>query len=207
MVAANCRVPTKLAVSGAERDNTHLARNWRHLPLRAPMSDHEWEYRVRALRMRPRFRRRVTLSPDEVMERFEECLNSADCPYVTQFHEHQVEITVPDKDQHFWSPYLNLLVEPDDSGAELDGRFGPNISVWTMFVAAYAVLGISGGVGLMMGFSQMSLGQPTTGFGVALGCLVAIAAVYGIAMIGQRLAGPQMDEIRSFVEQRFPRDP
>lgn len=167
------------------------------------MSDQQWEYRIRALRMRPRFRKKVSLSPDEVMARFESCFDSSDCPYVSQFHEYQVEITVPDDRQHFWSPYLNLLIEPDGDGAELDGRFGPNISVWTMFVAAYAVLGISGGVGLMMGFSQMSLDQSASGFMVAAGCLAGIVLVYVVALFGQRLAGPQMLEIRKFVEENF----
>ncbi|QDG53566.1 ABC transporter ATP-binding protein [Persicimonas caeni] len=173
-------------------------------PANAPMSDYEWEYRVRALRMRPRFRRRVSVAPDEVVTRFEECVQSKDCPFVIHFHDHQVEITVPKARQHFWSPYLNLLIEPTDEGAELDGRFGPNVSVWTMFVAAYAVLGISGGVGVLMGFSQISLKQQTSGFWVAGGCMLGIALVYAVAMFGQRLAGEQMGEIRGFVEERFP---
>lgn len=168
---------------------------------KTPMSDHQWEYRIRALRMRPRFRKQLDVTPDEVMEHFEECFRSGECAYVTQFHEHQVEITIPDERQHFWSPYLNLLVEQREGGTELDGRFGPNVAVWTMFVAAYAVLGIAAGVGVMMGFSQMSLDQETTGFWLAGACVVGIALVYAVALVGQRLAGPQMSEIRGFVEQ------
>ncbi len=167
------------------------------------MSDQHWEYRIRFLRMRPRFRRRLDLSPDEVMQRLRDCKEAGDCPYVTHFHEHQVELTIPKERHHFWSPYLNLLIEDGEGVAHLDGRFGPNVGVWTMFLAAYTVLGIAAAVGVMIGLSQWSLDQPLTGFVVAGVCLAAIAVVYGIAMVGQRLASPQMSEIRAFIEGTF----
>jgi hypothetical protein len=181
--------------------------------------------------MRPRFRKPVALSRDEVMARFVDCVESGGCPYVTRLYEHQIELTVPDERQHFWSPYLNLLVvrDADSSGAEsspsesspseassgessssessqLDGRFGPNVGVWTMFVAVYAVLGISGAVGLMMGLSQWQIGQEPSGIWIAAGCLGAIVVVYGIALIGQRLAAPQMSELRAYVEETIGAD-
>lgn len=167
------------------------------------MANDDWEYRIRALRMRPRFRMTVELTPDEVVEELRACVDAKNCPFVTRFHQHQVEITIPESDQHFWSPYLNLLIDPDDSGALIDGRFGPNVSVWTMFVAAYAILSLIGSVGLIMGFSQLSLGESPGGLWVAAICLVLIAAVYGLALVGQNLAKPQMNRIREFVETTF----
>jgi hypothetical protein len=157
--------------------------------------------------MRPRFRKPIALAPDDVMARFEDCIDAGACPYVTRLYERQIEITVPDDRQHFWSPYLNLRFIEDGETAELDGRFGPNIGVWTMFVAAYAVLGIVGSVGLIMGISQSSIGQEPSGYWIAAACFGAIVLVYAIAMVGQRLAGPQMTELRAFVEETATGDP
>lgn len=172
-----------------------------------PMNEMQWEYRVRALRMRPRFRMQVRMDADQVMARFRECFGCDGCEYVVAYFDHQVEVTVSEKDRHFWSPYLNLIVRPlDDGRAELDGRFGPNVNVWTMFMAAYAILGLSGSVGLLIGSSQWMLGHAPTGVYYALACLLGVCVVYGIAMVGQNIAGEQMREIRWFVESRFAGD-
>lgn len=155
------------------------------------------------LRLRPRFRLRVGLDPDEVMRRFEERIAAGDLPCNLELYEHQVEFSILESDRHFWSPFLNLIVESGRGQTHLRGKYGPNVNVWSMFLAAYAALGIGGTIGLILGMSQLQLDQSPDGLWISAGCAVAAVVVYGIGRIGRSLAHPQMIVFHEFVERVF----
>lgn len=119
----------------------------------------------------------------------------------------RLELTVPERERHYWSPHLSVVIEEEEDGQTvLEGRFGPHPHVWTMFIALYAHVGFIGIGGAMYGASQWILGQdPWALWGVplaaALGLLVYLAAFYG-----QGLGGEQMYRLRSFVEQAMTPD-
>ena len=53
---------------------------------------------------------------------------------VTRVDNH-VFIKYPKEKQHFWSPQLHLEIDKvDDNKSLLHGLFGPNPTVWTMFM-------------------------------------------------------------------------
>ena len=85
----------------------------------------------------------------------------------------------------------------------LRGKYGPNVNVWTMFVAAYAVFFLAGMVGFALGTSQMGLGQPATGLWIVAGCVLLAMLVYGVGRIGPRLAHPQTMVIHGFIVELF----
>ncbi|MFP4600593.1 MAG: hypothetical protein ACLFVJ_20225 [Persicimonas sp.] len=155
------------------------------------------------LRLRPRFGLRVSLSPDQVLERFRHSAESTAHPCDVSVLDRQVEMTVRTAEQHFWSPYLNVLLETDRGHTVLRGKFGPNINVWTMFVAAYAVLGLVGLVGLIAATSQLQIDQPPSGLVLSAGCLFLSALVWVAGKLGQRWAYDQMVVIHLFVHELF----
>ena len=158
-------------------------------------------------RLRPRFRLRVDLSADEVMELFARRveIEAGAMPVTLDLYRHQVEFSMRPADRHFWSPFLNLIIEEggERGGAVLQGKYGPNVNVWTMFVAAYAALFLAGMVGFILGTSQMGLGQPATGFWISCGCAALALVIYGIGRIGLRLAHPQTMVIHGFIVGLF----
>ena len=154
------------------------------------------------VRLRPRFRLRVDMEPDAVMELFA-ARKHDDPPCVLHLYEHQVEFSVRQADRHFWSPFLNLIVEPTADGATLHGKYGPNVNVWTMFLATYAVAGIAGAVGLVVAWSQSMIGQEVTGLWITVGCAVIAAIVYVLGRVGRHLARPQMVVFHDFIEAKF----
>lgn len=155
-------------------------------------------------RLRPRFRLRVSIEADEVMQVFARRIEREELPCVVQLYEHQVEVSIRESDRHFWSPFLNLIVEQRGGGvSSLSGKYGPNINVWTMFLAAYAVLFIAGTAGFFIGTSQMQIEQPVTGFYLTAGCVIGAMLFYGVGLLGRRLAHPQMEIIHSFLQETF----
>ena len=158
---------------------------------------------IMSWRLRPRFGLRLRLSSDEVMERFGRTAESETSPCEVFLFDRQVEMTVPATRRHFWSPYLKVLVRREHGETVLRGKFGPNISVWSMFLAAYAVAGLTGAAGLFIGISQWQIGLTPTGFWLSGGCLLLAVLVWIAGKVGQRWAYGQMVAIHLFVHELF----
>ena len=103
---------------------------------------------------------------------------------------------------HFWSPNLSLEII-DETGAtseRLRGRFGPDQSVWMLFILIYAILGMVGVLALMFGTSQWLINESPWALLAVPACVALAAFVYGAAFIGQGLGAEQMYTLRSFVD-------
>lgn len=154
--------------------------------------------------MRPTFELIVDHPSEEVMERLKETLAHAECPCRGEVFDHQIEIRICPPQHHYWSPELNLLIAPSDQpSTRLHGKFGPGAHVWTLFMAGYAIFGMSIGAGLLIALSQWSLGTPLWGAWFVVAGLLGCALVWAAAGVGQRLAAPQMEDIRKLVHETF----
>jgi hypothetical protein len=156
-----------------------------------------------SVRLRPRFELSVSLDSDRVLERFRELLRDPEVRCTGDVHSDHVDLGIPDDRQHFWSPFLKIVVHSTDRGARLEGHFGPNSNVWTMFLGIYAFFAFSGLAGIVVGFSQWTLGQTPTGFWVAGICTILYLVAYGVALFGQYLASDQMDHLSEVVHETF----
>lgn len=151
--------------------------------------------------MRPRFHLTVPFSPEEVIERFEQRLACDGCPcHLITLGQH-LDVQIHERLRHFWSPHLSVEVSPSaGGGAELNGLFGPNANVWTLFLASYAFLLLSASFAGMFGVSQLLAGGDTPwGLSLAGCCLAALVLPYVGSLVGQRLAAEQMQMLRCFL--------
>lgn len=147
------------------------------------------------LRMRPRFTLDVRIPPAEVLARFREAQVSRRLPCRVSILDGFAEFSPPREQHRVWSPYLKLVAWPDPStgGTRLDGRFGPNGSLWTFFMAMYAGLLVIGSVALLWAWTQwMMLDQTPIAFAVVAACIAGAGVVYGAGKLGERLADDQM---------------
>ncbi|WP_367059423.1 GTP-binding protein [Algibacter sp. 2305UL17-15] len=84
--------------------------------------------------LRPRFKIELKENNASVLKRFEDLKTSQKDFNVTRIDNH-VFIKYLKKDQHFWSPQLHLEIdEVDESSSLLHGLFGPNPTIWTLFM-------------------------------------------------------------------------
>ena len=97
--------------------------------------------------LRPRFKIELKKNNQEILSVFEEAKKTQKDFIVSRVDDH-VFIKIPKSDQHFWSPQLHLeIMEVDKNSSRLFGLFGPNPTVWTMFMFFHFIV-----AGLFIGF-------------------------------------------------------
>lgn len=148
---------------------------------------------------RPRFEVTTEHSPAVVIERVKLALRQSRTVVGTAF-PWRVELTVPRRATHLWSPQLFVDIKPtDDGGSLLEGRFAPHPHVWSMYVAACAIASMATFGALILAFAQWMMGDPLWGLWVAPVTAVVAGLTFGAAFVGQGLSAPQMFELRDFL--------
>lgn len=153
-----------------------------------------------SFKLRPRFRKVCTGTIEEHTTHFKQILETTtefDGSVATAF----IKIRIAEKDNHYWSPELSLMLEDHEKGTIIRGLYSPKSSVWTMFAFAYGTLAILlagllvwGGVEWQLNnnSSMLTMGVPTlVGAGVI---------VYMIAQFGQKIGAEQMFSLHHFFE-------
>jgi len=151
--------------------------------------------------MRPPLRLRTACPVDEALRRLREAAGSPDAEVTGSFVERYVVLRIPETQQHFGSPQLTFEVSSDAEGSTLSGLFMPMPSIWTGFVALYALIVFAGFVGLMYGWAQVQLGDTPHALWAVPTSLVLLSLVYGAACVGQMRGSKQMHYLRAFVEE------
>jgi hypothetical protein len=165
----------------------------------------EYAYRLinlimEKIEVRPRFHYNTTSPPDQVIKSLEAALAREDAPVKGLIVDHHIYLRIPEKDQHFWSPQLNLEVESEEQGAgsRINGLFGPRESVWLMFIFFYAFLGFAIMIVSIMGFSQWNLGLSARILWALPILLLLLVLAYFTAKAGQKLGHDEMDTLYHF---------
>ncbi|MCF6359826.1 MAG: hypothetical protein L3J29_03595 [Cyclobacteriaceae bacterium] len=164
-----------------------------------------------SIRIRPRIREFTNLSKESVIANYKSIIDSDKNSFKAKIIEHHLVVKFIDSKQHFWSPELTLEVvenyrKDDEYTAHKEqtlirGYISPKPSIWTFFVFAYVGLGLVFLGLLVYGTSQMMLDQPTNLVWYALGCLLAIVAVFIASQFGQKLGDSQTLLLLQFVQK------
>lgn len=84
--------------------------------------------------LRPRFKIKLEKDNQSALKLFDKAKEVQKEFIITRVDDH-VFIKFPKAKQHFWSPQLHLEINSEnDSSSMLHGLFGPNPTVWTMFM-------------------------------------------------------------------------
>lgn len=154
------------------------------------------------LRLRPRFEFVVAIEPNDALRRLDTILKDPSSRVSGTVFTSSAVLKVPPDEVHFWSPQLQVSIDPHlPSGAVIRGLFGPQPTIWSLFVALYVAIGFLGSMGVVYGYADWTLG----GSGMALWCgpIAAVAAlmVYISARTGRRLGVPQMHLLRNALDK------
>jgi len=152
--------------------------------------------------LRPRFKLELDRNNEEILKVFENAKNSQKEFVVTRVDDH-VFIKIPKAKQHFWSPQLHLeIMEVDQKSSRLFGLFGPNPTVWTMFMFLHFVV-----AGIFIGFAiwaytNWSLDNDfAIQLFVALFMIVIWLALYFGGRIGKATGKDQMLLLHEFMNK------
>lgn len=152
-------------------------------------------------RIRPRFKFESSLYPDEVNLKFKAGLSSGSCTCTGTSTSGFTNIHPPVEDQHFWSPQLTITVEKTNEGSLIRGLYGPQASVWTMFVFFYSAIGFATLITIMIGLSFWSLDKPSQILWLVPVLVVVFLSLYLVAYSGQKLGQQQMTNLHRFAER------
>ena len=151
--------------------------------------------------LRPRFKFKVNQDSEILLNLFEETRNAQSEFIVSRVDDH-VFIKIPKEKQHFWSPQLHLEINKNDNdqNSTIYGLFGPNPTVWTMFMFFHFIV-----IGLFLGFSiwayaNWSLDNNYTfQLFIALFMIVIWFALYFGGSIGKKSGMKEMHLLHHFM--------
>ena len=152
--------------------------------------------------LRPRFKIDLNTDDKKALQAFKD-KKSEQSKYIVTCVDHHVFIKIPKEKQHYWSPQLHLEIDPiDDDSSLLSGLFGPNPTVWTMFMFFHFIV-----AGLFIGFgvwaySNWSLGEPflIQGAMMILMVLIWFVLYYGGRM-GKAKGNDEMHLLYDFMKK------
>ena len=145
-----------------------------------------------SFRVRPRFRQIVDLVADAVQTRLVCHLTREGSRCTVKNFPGYLSLRIPEQDAHFWSPQLNLSLDATDDGKTLiNGTYGPNPNVWSLFLYGYLIVGTLGLLAAILGFSQWLIDLNPWGWWI-FGVMAAGAIIlYLVAQFGQKLGAWQ----------------
>ena len=143
--------------------------------------------------LRPRFKFELKRNNEEVLKLFEDAKSTQSDFIVSRVDDH-VFIRIPKSKQHFWSPQLHLEInEIDENSSTLQGLFGPNPTVWTMFMFFHFLVAV-----LFIGFGAWAYSNWTleNSYGLQIGIMILMIMLWLVLYFSGRLGKKKgMDEM------------
>jgi len=148
--------------------------------------------------LRPRFKFDIELSNEDLLQRFGSITDSEFI--ITRVDDH-VFIRYPKHNQHFWSPQLHLeIIDKDEKTSTVHGLFGPNPTIWTMFMFLHFVV-----AGFFIAFGIWAYTNARLGQSYAIQLFVAFMMVafwfvlYFAGRMGRAKGKPEMEQLFGFM--------
>jgi hypothetical protein len=161
------------------------------------------EKRNAELFLRPRFSIDLDETSDVVIQRFSHVfkLKKTDCRGVIV--DQHIFISVPKKDEHFWSPQLHLeFIDKENNTIEMKGLFGPKPQVWTFFMFIHFAISVSFIVFAAMLYSKISIKENII-FPLLMMFFLPLIWVllYVLGTIGKDVGKPQIKQLHEIMIQ------
>jgi len=152
--------------------------------------------------LRPRFQMELEQPSSQLLAKFSETKKNQNKFIVSCVDDH-IFIKLPNKEQHFWSPQLHLEIsEKDENSCSLHGFFGPNPTLWTMFMFLHVAVGILFMVNATWLYSNYNMENPITlQVGIAIVLVLAWILLYFAGVMGKKKGKPGMRELYGFMTE------
>lgn len=171
---------------------------------------------MKTLILGPTFVLPVAEPPEVVADRLATWLADPACPFPGHRQGLHLQLAVPPKQRHRWSPWLTLEVrEPlpmphlpatvstganPPPEAEVFARFNPSPAIWTGYILASLAI-ITTMIGAAMwGLAQVITENPPTALWVVPIGVLALVVMWALSAAGQRLAADEMHAMRNAIE-------
>lgn len=149
------------------------------------------------IRLRLRFYKDVQENIDAVRQKFENYkVNCTEDCHLKTKHNH-IWMNIPESRREYWSPHLHLELESkEDGGTHIRGLFGPEPTLWTLFMFLHFMVAGIFVIFSAIAYSNYVLKQPTTMDLVVMSLMVIVwFLLYFIAKQIRFKGNGQMNEL------------
>lgn len=150
--------------------------------------------------LRPRFKFDVEAPNEKLLKGFEDQKTQQSDFILTRLDDH-VFIRFPKEKQHYWSPQLHLEINKKDvNSATVHGLFGPNPTIWTMFMFLHFVV-----AGLFIAFGIWTYTNLSLNASYAIPLFLTLFTIviwfglYFTGRIGKTKGKPDMYKLHTFM--------
>lgn len=151
--------------------------------------------------LRPRFSIDLKENSQTILKRFSDEFKKDETTFRGNIVDGHIFISVPKKDEYFWSPQLHLeSLENTENTSQLKGLFGPKPQVWTLFMFVHFVIGIS-----FLGFCVLFYTRISLNDSIFFPLIMMIAlpliwiVLYFLGKIGKDTGKNQMKNLHDFM--------
>jgi len=111
-------------------------------------------------------------------------------------------IHIAEQDRRYYSPRLMLsLYDWPEGGTLIEGTFGPEIEVWSIFLYGYLGTGMLGTLSAIYGGAQLFIGEEPWAFYITGSMGVIACVLYLAAQLGQKFAAHQTYKLHDAYER------
>jgi hypothetical protein len=156
-----------------------------------------------SFRVRPRFSVIVPPSRDDTRRAVLASLATepAGVFELRPFHEF-IGVHIAEAQRRYYSPRLMLsLYEWPEGGTLVEGTYGPEIEVWSIFLYGYIGTGMLGTLSAIYGGAQVFIDQEPWAFYVTGAMAVIACTLYLAAQLGQKFAAHQTFQLHAACER------
>ncbi|WP_299227391.1 GTP-binding protein [uncultured Psychroserpens sp.] len=150
--------------------------------------------------LRPRFQMEFNTSSQMLLTAFEIAKDEQKDYVITRIDDH-VFIKLPKHKQHFWSPQLHLEINTTEKNtSKLYGLFGPNPTIWTLFMFLHFVVAGFFIASVVWAYSNWSLKSSyALQIGLMLLMIVIWFALYFAGRLGRVSSKDEMHHLYNFM--------
>lgn len=156
-----------------------------------------------SFRVRPRFSETVPLPRDQTQRVLLASLATepAGTFEVRPFDEF-LGLHIAEAHRRYYSPRLMLsLYDWPEGGTLIEGTYGPEIEVWSIFLYGYLITGLLGTFAAIYGGAQLFIDQAPWAFYVTGWMAVIACALYLAAQLGQKFGAAQTFKLHEAYER------
>jgi hypothetical protein len=152
--------------------------------------------------LRPRFKLEIKRYNQSILSDFRNAKTTQSNFIVTRIDDH-VFIKLPKNKQTFWSPQLHLEINKvDENNSIIHGLFGPNPTVWTMFMFLHFLVA---GVFIAFGIWAYTNWSLEKSFAIQLSLMFLMVviwiALYFAGSIGKASSKQEMHALNDFMNK------